>query len=87
MKTKSFDLDNSIVTEWLRMGACNDCRECSQVMIITTDGKGWDDTEASELEERGDEKRGIWHQWDIGCGINYSQLGTIVYDYDNVQSN
>jgi hypothetical protein len=61
MRNYSWDYEAGVVTEWLRMGNCNYCGECCQVMIhLTVD----DNRGTARDGEDGTNEQGLWCQWD-----------------------
>lgn len=64
MKTITWDYDTNTVTEWCRLGDCNRCGECCEVIInIKTCGTYDEDVKNGGS---GTDNEGQWHQWNNG---------------------
>lgn len=63
MKTTTFDYDNKIIAEWYRVGNCNHCGECCNVMIHL---KQFDNSDGRDGMCHTDNK-GVWYEW-VGYG-------------------
>lgn len=77
MRTITWDYDTNTVTEWYRMGGCNHCGLCCEVIInIKTCGTYDEDVKNGGS---GVDGKGQWHQWDNGKP-HYWKVEQIDYD-------
>jgi len=61
MNFTSWDYDKNITTEWLRMGECNHCGECCQVIIdVMTKGTYHSPRDGAETTD----DVGLWCEWE-----------------------
>lgn len=83
MRTLTWDYDTNTVTEWCRMGSCNHCGECCEVMIyLRVIGECFN----GDARDGGDNTtgEGIWHQVDKlfwgGIEITEESMGWNCYE-------